>query len=120
MDQFRTFHPPSICTLHRSRNTCTWLTVQFRTFHPSLSERFTTTGANSAKAENLFSAIDSTVKNDGVNWDGLVSIRLDNTKSGMGIRNSIKSRILEKKTNVFVAGCSYHLAHLAADPDELA
>ena len=120
MDQFPTFHPSSICTLYRSRNTCTWLAEQFCTFHTSLSERFITTGANSAKAENLFSAIDSTVKNDGVNWDGLVSISLDNTKSGIGIRNSIKSRILGKKTNVFVAGCSYHLAHLAATPDELA
>ena len=35
-----------------------------------------TTGANSGKAENLFSAIDSTVKNDGVSWNNLASIDL--------------------------------------------
>ena len=46
-----------------------------------------TTRANSGKAENLFSAIDSTVKNDGVTWDNLVSICLDNTNSNMGIKN---------------------------------
>ena len=55
-----------------------------------------TTGANGGKAEKLFSAIDSTVKSDGFNWDNLVSIGLDNTNSNMEIRNSIKSRILEK------------------------
>ena len=35
----------------------------------------------------------------------------------MGIRNSIKSRILQKNSGVFVAGCSCHLAHLAAGAD---
>ena len=55
-----------------------------------------TTGANSGKAENLFPAIDSAVKNDDINWDNQVSIGLDNTNSNMGNRNSIKSRILEK------------------------
>ena len=34
-----------------------------------------------------FSAIDATVKNDGVSWDNLVSICLDNTNSNMGIKN---------------------------------
>ena len=52
--------------------------------------------------------------NDGVDWNNLVSIGLDNTNSNMGIRNSIKSRILQKNSDVFVAGCSCHLAHLAA------
>ena len=32
----------------------------------------------------------------------------------MGIRNSIKSKILQKNSDMFVAGCSYHLAHLTA------
>ena len=77
-------------------------------------DKCVTTGANSGKAENLFSAIDSKVKNDGVNWDNLVSIGLDNINSNMGICNSIKSRILEKNSDVFVASCSCHLAHLAA------
>ena len=66
------------------------------------------------KAENIFSVIDSTMTNDGVDWNNLVSIGLDNTNSNMGIRNSIKSRILQKNSEVFVAGCSCHLAHFAA------
>ena len=56
-----------------------------------------TTGEHSGKAKNIFSAIDSTLMKDGVDWNNLVSIGLDNTNSNMGIRNSIKSRILQKK-----------------------
>ena len=56
-----------------------------------------TTGECSGKADNIFSAIDLTMTNDGVDWNNLISIGLDNTNSNMGIRNSIKSRILQKK-----------------------
>ena len=52
------------------------------------------------KAENIFSVIDSTMTNDGVDWNNLVGIGLDNTNSNMGIRNSIKSRILQKNSDV--------------------
>ena len=55
-----------------------------------------TTGEHSGKADNIFSAIDSTMTNDGVDWNNLFSIGLDNTNSNMGIRNSIKSRTLKK------------------------
>ena len=61
-----------------------------------------TTGANSGKAENLFPAIDSAVKNDGINWDNQVSIGLDYANSNMGSTNSIKSRILEKSSYLWL------------------
>ena len=73
-----------------------------------------TTGEHSGKAENTFFAIDSTMTNDGVDWNNLVSIGLDNANSNMAIRNSIKSKILQKNSDLFVAGCTCHLAHLAA------
>ena len=77
-------------------------------------ETCVTTGEHSGKAENISFPIDSTMTNDGVDWNNLVSTGLDNTNSDMGIRNSIKSRNLQKISDVFVAGCSCHLAHLAA------
>ena len=67
-----------------------------------------TTGEHSGKAEDIFSAIDSTITNDGVYWNNLVCIGLDNKNSNMGIKNSIKSRILQKNSEVFVAGCRCH------------
>ena len=60
-----------------------------------------TTGEDSGKAEHILSAIDSTMMNDGVDWNNLVSIGLYNTNSNMGIRNSIKSKILQKNSDVF-------------------
>ena len=47
-NQFHTFHPPPICTLHRCRKTCAWLDEQFRTFHPSLHESVTVFDTNSS------------------------------------------------------------------------
>ena len=46
--------------------------------------------ANIGKAENLFSAIYSTLKNNGVSWHNLVRFILDNTSSNMGPRNPIQ------------------------------
>ena len=60
-----------------------------------------TTGEDSGKAEHILSAIDSTMMNDGVDWNNLVSIGLYNTNSNMGIRNSIKLKILQKNSDVF-------------------
>ena len=73
-----------------------------------------TTGEHSGKAENIFSAIDSIMMNDGVDWNNLVNIGLDNTNSNMGIRNCIKSRILQKNSDLFAAGCSFHLEQILA------
>ena len=50
--------------------------------------------------KTIYSVIDSTMTNV-VDWNNLVSIGLDNTNSNMGIRNSIKSRILQKNSDVF-------------------
>ena len=54
------------------------------------------------------------MKNDNLEWDKVVAISLDNTNVNMGDKNSLKNRILEENPEVFVAGCMYHLAHIAA------
>ena len=71
-------------------------------------------GENCSKASTLFDKIDDTLRGDGVEWTNVVSFGLDNTNSNMGCRNSLKSRILEKNSCCFVAGCNCHLVHLAA------
>ena len=43
-----------------------------------------------------------------------MSVGLDNTNTNMGIRNSLKTRILSENAQTFIAGCNCHLAHLAA------
>ena len=95
VQNFKRSPTKTTCTLNQAarplqRNELTELYI-----HKSYAMRVIT-AANSGKAENLLPAIDSTVKNDGANWNNLDSIGLDNTNSNMGIRSSIKSRILKK------------------------
>ena len=73
-----------------------------------------TTGEDCSKAYSLFDAINNSFISDDIGWDNAVSIGLDNTNSNMGNNNSLKSRILKKNPNCFVAGCNCHLSHLAA------
>ena len=73
-----------------------------------------TTGEDCSKTETLFTAINDAFKKDDLNWDNVVSVGLDNTNTNMGIRNSLKTRILSENAQTFIAGCNCHLAHLAA------
>lgn len=70
-----------------------------------------TIGEDCGKAEELFGAIDSNFSKD---WINVVAVGLDNTATNMGCRNSIKTRVLSKNPNCFIAGCNCHLSHLAA------
>ena len=47
-------------------------------------------------------------------WSMCVSLCVDNTNSMIGVRNSVASRFLQKNPEIFISGCLYHLAHIAA------
>ena len=80
----------------------------------------TPSGEHCSKASTLFDAIDSSLTKEGLDWDNVVySFGLDNTNSNIGNKNSVKSRVLEKYPQCFIAGCNCHLAHLAAKEDLL-
>ena len=74
-----------------------------------------TSGEHCSKAVTLFNKIDETLSKDGVDWCNLISSGLDNTNANMGSKNSMKSRILEKNSSFFGAGCNCYLVHLVAD-----
>ncbi len=42
------------------------------------------------------------------------SVGVDNTSVNIGIRNSIKSRVLERNSAIFFNGCPCHIIHNAA------
>ncbi len=73
-----------------------------------------TRGEHCSKAATLFDAIEEKLLKEGVSLENCISIGLDNTNSNVGEHNSVKSRVLENNPNCFIAGCSCHLAHLAA------
>lgn len=73
-----------------------------------------TTGEDCGKAEVLFQAIDNNFIGDSIDWKNVIAVGLDNTNVNMGCNNSIKTRILDKNPDSFIAGCNCHLSHLAA------
>ena len=71
-----------------------------------------TTGENASTADTLFQSIQDALNQDDVSWYNCVSI--ENCNTNIGAKNSIKTRISAKDKCCFIAGCSCHLAHLAA------
>ena len=69
------------------------------------------TGEYCGTAEVLFQAI---FIRDSIDWQNVIAVGLDNSNINMGCNNSIKTRVLEKNPNSFIAGCNCHLSHLAA------
>ena len=74
-----------------------------------------TTGEDVSKAVTLFEAIDGALEKSVITWDNCVSFGVDNCNTNIGSKNSLKTRIIKKCNHCFIAGCSCHLAHLAAE-----
>lgn len=73
-----------------------------------------TSGEDASKASTLFDAIDGAMRKRDVDWSNCISVGVDNTNSNIGRHNSLLSRIGKCNENTYIAGCSCHLAHLAA------
>ena len=51
---------------------------------------------------------------DGVLWENVVSLSVDNTNAVIGTRNSVACRCIQKNPSIFIGGSPCHLAHLVA------
>ena len=47
-------------------------------------------------------------------WTNCISVGVDNTSVNVGIRNSLKSRVLQKNSHIFFSGCPCHVIHNTA------
>ena len=47
-----------------------------------------------SKSETLFNAINEKFVKGDIHWQNVISVGFDNTSANMGIRNSVKSRII--------------------------
>ena len=72
-----------------------------------------TSGQNSVTAATIFQKIDVMIKLQ-LPWKNCVGFSLDNTSANLGIRNSIKSRVILKKNNCYFMGCPCHIIHNTA------
>jgi hypothetical protein len=79
--------------------------------------------SHTATAEGIFGVIDRklseliAVPNP---WDHCTSFGVDNTSTNIGVRNSIKTKVLSKNSAVFFSGCPCHILHNAAQKAAIA
>lgn len=72
--------------------------------------------SSSSTAEALFNTFDtrlSTILNTSNPWLNCTSCGVDNTSVNIGVRNSIKTRVLQKNKSIFFNGCPCHIIHNA-------
>ena len=70
-------------------------------------------GRDAATAAEMFSSVDKLFIKHGISWDFVTALGADNTNANIGEHNSLKSRVLEKNHNIFIAGCPCHILHNA-------
>ncbi|XP_041482851.1 uncharacterized protein LOC121429723 isoform X2 [Lytechinus variegatus] len=71
----------------------------------------TTSGSAAATAQTIFSKMDEVFSSEEIPWHNCIALSLDNASVNMGVRNSIKSRVLHVNPDVYVHGCPAHMVH---------
>ncbi len=72
-----------------------------------------TSGVNSGTAETIFNKMDEALTSSGIPWSHCIGTGVDNTSVNLGIRNSIRTRVLQKKSSHLLHGMplSYSTQH---------
>ena len=73
-----------------------------------------TIGINSGTAQSIFEKIDEVFTSNALPWTHCVGVGVDNTSVNLGIRNSIRTRVLEKNPAIYIMGCPCHTVHNTA------
>uniref|UniRef100_A0A1X7VKY4 HAT C-terminal dimerisation domain-containing protein n=1 Tax=Amphimedon queenslandica TaxID=400682 RepID=A0A1X7VKY4_AMPQE len=66
------------------------------------------------KAESIFTKMNEVSTNNGVSWDHCIGAGVENTSVNLGVRNSIRTRVLQKNPNTYFMGCPCHIVHNTA------
>ncbi|XP_030841581.1 uncharacterized protein LOC115924065 [Strongylocentrotus purpuratus] len=64
--------------------------------------------------ENIFGILDHELKTHNISWTNCVSLSSDNASVMLGKHKGVAAYAKEQNANIFIAGCSCHLIHLAA------
>lgn len=71
-------------------------------------------------AEGIFSKMQEALEKHDIPWSNCVGIAMDNTSVNLGYRNSIKTRIQEVNSAIYIMGCPCHIVHNIAGKASLA
>lgn len=66
-----------------------------------------TKGADASKPKEIFDAIQHTLDRYEIPWDNCIAFGVDNTKSNIGAKNSIKSRVTAVNPSVYFVSCHH-------------
>uniref|UniRef100_A0A1X7UVC4 DUF4371 domain-containing protein n=1 Tax=Amphimedon queenslandica TaxID=400682 RepID=A0A1X7UVC4_AMPQE len=73
-----------------------------------------TTGVDSGTAQSIFSKMDEVITSNGVSWSHCVGVGVDNTSVNLGVRNCIRTHVLQCNPNTYFIGCPCYIVHNAA------
>ena len=68
-----------------------------------------------ATGENIFRLLDDEFEKNGVSWLNCISLGCDNANVMAGAKKGVFSFCKAKHPNIFLAGCTLHLVHIAAE-----
>ena len=72
---------------------------------------------SSSTSNSIFQAINSRLSEllgSSNPWNMCTSVGVDNTSVNIGVRNSLKVRVLEQNSSIYFSGCPCHIIHNAA------
>ena len=88
--------------------------VNFGRVMPKFFDMNLLSGRDSGTAEVMLDSTDAQFTKQGVSWENVSGLGVDNTNANIGTRNSLKARVLRKNAEVVIAGCPCHILHNAA------
>ena len=88
--------------------------VNFGRVMPKFFDMNLLSGRDSGTAEVMLDSTDAQFTKQGVSWENVSGLGVDNTNANIGTHNSLKARVLRKNAEVVIAGCPCHILHNAA------
>lgn len=70
-----------------------------------------TSETSCSSAEAVFSRMNEVLEGDNIPWVNCGALAVDNASVNLGIRNSIKSRVLDQYPFICILGCCCHIVH---------
>ena len=82
----------------------------FDVYRHKVRHRFLDIGTTrDGTANEIFQKVNSVFTTSGISWQQCIGLSTDNTAVNMGIRNSIKARVLKENSSVYIMRIPCHI-----------
>ena len=103
------------CGLSKMNPVCVYIfdVQQNKQMEMTFFSMCSTLGEDYWKSKTLFDSINNTFGNNGMDWENVELVGLNNTNINMGEHSSLKNRIHTENLETFIDGYNCQLAHIA-------